>query len=493
MKRVELFLICFCFFALVSSVVSGQSPLDSIQQVINSSEDDTNKVKLLNHSSYKYGDDYPVVALKYAERAVKLAEELDFKRGLATAFANVGILSYNRGLFDEAMEYYNVALKIRLEINHRLGIAYSYTTIGNVYLDRGDYSLALEYHIKVLQIHESLELRDKMNVAYTNIGAIYYYQGDYARSIEYFYLSLEIEKESGDSSGMADSYNNIASLYYEEGDFKKASENFEKAIEIRESLKQRSALVSSYLNLGALHQEMEKYELSLTYYRLSLELAEEFEDVRSISMAYHNIGELHQIRDELQEAKVFFKKSLNISLSARTKYDIQNSAKALSLICAEMKNYKDAHEYHHLFTLIKDSLFNEDKSKEIGRLEANYELGKQIEEERRVAEKLAKEEADKKARRDNLQYSGILIFIVGLGALLLTIGKLPIPIRLAEGLIFFTFLLFFEFTLVLLDPYIEQYSSGAPAIKLAFNALLAALIFPLHSYFENTIKAKMNY
>ena len=47
------------------------------------------------------------------------------------------------------------------------------------------------------------------------------------------------------------------------------------------------------------------------------------------------------------------------------------------------------------------------------------------------------------------------------------------------------------FTLVLLDPYIEQYSSGAPAIKLGFNAVLAALIFPLHSLFENKLKKRL--
>jgi len=50
---------------------------------------------------------------------------------------------------------------------------------------------------------------------------------------------------------------------------------------------------------------------------------------------------------------------------------------------------------------------------------------------------------------------------------------------------------FARYNLVLLDPYIEQYSSGAPAIKLGFNAVLAALIFPLHSFFENKLKNRI--
>jgi len=102
-----------------------------------------------------------------------------------------------------------------------------------------------------------------------------------------------------------------------------------------------------------------------------------------------------------------------------------------------------------------------------------------------------KREEVAKSRRDNLQYSGILIFMVLLFAGVFFIGRFSIPIRLAEGMIFFSFLLFFEFTLVLLDPYIEQYSSGAPAIKLGFNALLAGLIFPLHSFFETKLKRRI--
>ena len=43
----------------------------------------------------------------------------------------------------------------------------------------------------------------------------------------------------------------------------------------------------------------------------------------------------------------------------------------------------------------------------------------------------------------------------------------------------------------MLDPYIEAYSSGAPALKLAFNAGLAALIFPLHAFFETKLKGKL--
>ena len=155
------------------------------------------------------------------------------------------------------------------------------------------------------------------------------------------------------------------------------------------------------------------------------------------------------------------------------------------------EEYEKAYEYQLLYAQLKDSLFDEDKSKEIGKLEAKFEMERKIEEEKRAKDVAAKIKRDRESRRDNLQYSGILIFIVLLFIGVFMVGRFSLPIRLAEGIVFFAFLLFFEFTLVLLDPYIEEMSSGAPAIKLGFNAVLAGLIFPLHSFFEQRLKRNM--
>ena len=100
-------------------------------------------------------------------------------------------------------------------------------------------------------------------------------------------------------------------------------------------------------------------------------------------------------------------------------------------------------------------------------------------------------EAEVTSRRDNLQYSVVLICLLVLGAGLLALGRFSIPIRIAEGLIFFSFLIFFEFVLLLADPYIEGWSGGAPGIKLLFNAGIAALIFPLHALFESKLKGRL--
>ena len=131
-------------------------------------------------------------------------------------------------------------------------------------------------------------------------------------------------------------------------------------------------------------------------------------------------------------------------------------------------------------------------------MEANYQVEKEKREQeiaeierKRIEAEQAKILAKQIERRHLLQYSGILIFIVAFFITLLFSGKLNIPIRLAEGGIFFTFLLIFEFILVLSDPYIENWTGGEPAFKLLINASLAAMIFPLHSLAEENMKRRL--
>ena len=64
----------------------------------------------------------------------------------------------------------------------------------------------------------------------------------------------------------------------------------------------------------------------------------------------------------------------------------------------------------------------------------------------------------------------------------------PKYIRLSAGVLFISFLIFFEFILVLLDPFLEDLTAGAPAYKLLANTLLAVAIFPLHHFLEDKLK-----
>ena len=99
--------------------------------------------------------------------------------------------------------------------------------------------------------------------------------------------------------------------------------------------------------------------------------------------------------------------------------------------------------------------------------------------------------AEQTNRRDNLQYSIMLVGILAVFGFILSLGRISVSPKFAEGLIFFAFLLFFEFLLVLTDPYVDNITNGEPMYKLLVNAVLAGLIFPAHAFFERMLKEKL--
>jgi len=147
-----------------------------------------------------------------------------------------------------------------------------------------------------------------------------------------------------------------------------------------------------------------------------------------------------------------------------------------------LSTMRSALKYHKLWAAAKDSLFNEEKTKEITRLVTRYEMEKQYEAEKRAAEEKEKAEAEKKARSSLVQLSVIgLVLGLALIAILLS-GRFAIPVAWAKVVVFVFIVFLFEFILVLLDPFIAKISGGNPAIQLLCNGVVALLLFPLFNF-----------
>ena len=148
-------------------------------------------------------------------------------------------------------------------------------------------------------------------------------------------------------------------------------------------------------------------------------------------------------------------------------------------------------DHYDASIVLRDSLFNEEKEKEFGRLEARHEY--QILQVKRDQEEKeqARIETQERSRRNNLQYSGIALGLFLLFGALFTMARLSLPTWAIKFSVFFPFLILFEFLLVLTDPFIDRFTNGEPIFNLLANAALAGLIFPIHSFFEHRLKRRL--
>jgi len=463
-------------------------------------------VSLMNISEdYIFLQDY-TTALGFNQEAFIIKKSMGNLGAAADIIFRQGQIYEKMTHFPKASELYEDALETYSELEDQLSVSRMLGHIGVIHEYDGAYDQAIKFYLDALRIAETeLDRIDKEgdteeidNARYVivnhlfGLGAVYSYMSEFDQALEYMQWAYRINNKYKSKDGIAGSLNNIAMIYKQQGNYIEALEYYMKSLKINQELKDKREIAGIYNNIAVVYYERgDNMDMVKEYLEKALEIKEEVGHTMGVILGLNNLGELYMELGDYDQAISYSGRSLDMAIEIHSKDDIMFACEILAATSEKMGKHEEALGYYKQFTAMKDSLFNEDKSKEIGKLEAKFEMDKKLEEEKRLMDEKVKTVNAEKIRRDNLQYSGILIFMVFVFAGIFLLGKFEIPIRLAEGLIFFAFLLFFEFSLVLLDPLIERYSEGEPAFKLLFNAILAGLIFPLHSFFETKLKSSI--
>ena len=473
------------------SNAQDQQYIDSLDKLLQTDIHDTSRIITLNALGRAWMYRTPDTAIILSNQALELAVKSDDMKGQGNSNSNLGIYHWLKGDYSLSLSHHFKALKAREQQADKKGIVASLGNIGVVYRNQGDYPKALDYYFKALRMGEEIDDKKRIAIQLSNIGVVYWNQADYAKALEYYKRALKIDEEMGYKADIAADLGNIGIVYSNQGKYNKALEYYLRALKVDEEIDNKSGIAIRLGNIGVVYSDQGETTKALEYFFKALKIDEEMDNKNGIAMKLGNIGALYTTVGRFKEAEVYLDRALKMSESIGALSYIKNQHQHLSGLYDTTGRYQLALEHYKKYSTAKDSLFNEGKSKDLGKLEAKHEFESAEAERKRMLEVKSQKENAERTRRDNLQYSGILIVLLLIGGLLSVIGRFSIPVRVVEGLIFFSFLLFFEFSLVMLDPYIEEYSSGAPAIKLAFNAVLAALIFPLHSLFETKLKGRL--
>ena len=132
---------------------------------------------------------------------------------------------------------------------------------------------------------------------------------------------------------------------------------------------------------------------------------------------------------------------------------------------------------------IKDSLFSQEKAKEIENLTFQEKLRQQeIAEEKQRA---------KQERKNDLQLMGISAFIVSFLLLFLLVIRHKTKPRTIEFFGVVGLLLVFEFISLFIHPYIEEWTGHTPVFMLLILVAVVSILVPLHHRMERFVKEKM--
>jgi tetratricopeptide (TPR) repeat protein len=281
----------------------------------------------------------------------------------------------------------------------------------------GSYSKAQDYFYQALRISEKLQMKNQIAAISGNIGSIYYYQKDYHKAVESYNLALKIYRELNDPKGAAVQLMSSGLCYMgvaqNTDDSLKSAVFFEKGITsyrlaISENPENKFSLASIYGNIGLAYsirsesafinakESAYMKDSALYYFNKALLLREELGALSLITSVLGNLGHLHTSMGNYSQAEELLKRAITISDSIRALNYLKDQYEFLKELYLKKNDPEKALEAYKHYITIRDSLFNDDQTKKLIRLELDYEFDKKeavLKEQNEAAALIAAEES----------------------------------------------------------------------------------------------------
>jgi signal transduction histidine kinase/DNA-binding response OmpR family regulator len=311
--------------------------LDSLHLALkNHPENDTSKVKLLNALSLNAWGSDPHKARTYAEAALPLAKSLNYTKGIADSYREISRYYWSQTEYDKSTDFALMALKEYERCHDLTGVSWCYASIGTSYSQANNFAKAFYYHN----------------------------------------LALDLNRKINNKRGISRNLNSLGYVNELLKDYTKALEYYTKALDMRILLGDKADLTLSYSNVGSIHFYLEHYQLALDYLNKALPLAEEIDNKNYIALIYQNIGEVYTKTGKYIESDSYLKSALSVALAIGDKKRREGVYEALKTLEETRKNYKGAFRYLKLLQDLRDTLYTQDRSRQMAKMETLYETEK---------------------------------------------------------------------------------------------------------------------
>ncbi len=336
---------------------------------------DTLRVKLLNELGFQHWLINPAKAEQYGQEALQLATTLEYVRGIAYANDVIGVAHWTQGNYTTALDYLIEALTSYQKIDRPLGAANTMLNIGLIHYEQQDYELALQFYQEALATYRLFNQRNSTAGALSNIGSVYYDMGRYQQADSVFNQALGIYQEEENYYGLGVSYSNLGDISAAEKDYFQA----------------------------------------LSYYQQSLDVSRNTDDRHGIAASLYRIGKTYRQRQRYSEAEQHLKEAVEVAEGINDQKQLQDIYLELKEVEVARGNHQRAIAYYEQHIAVKDSLFNEEKARQLAELQTVYETQQKEQEIALQSQRI--ETLHQEARADNLLRNGLIFVIVVLGAL----------------------------------------------------------------------------
>ncbi|RIV42201.1 ATP-binding protein [Flagellimonas pelagia] len=357
----------------------GQTILiDSLETIYKNAPNDSMRIRVLKDISWEYinGRNNPELAKKYIDSFLTISKKANIPWGESVANYQYAVLDRHAGNYGNALTHIDGYLNFEGTKKDPFAIANGLYQKANILDNLGDYDQSLKIYYDILKIYE--DHNDEFSIATTlnAIGEILKITGKMSQAMDNYQRALDIYTSLDDQAEMANCLFNIGDTYLEQKEYDNALDYFKKALELDKATDSDWGRAFDLEAIGKVYGLQNRYAQALDYHKRALQLREKLGQRLELSMSYYQIGRIYYEMKEFGQAELNIQKAIEIGEDIKARAELHGYYDLLSQIFEKKGKFEEALVFKNKSVGLKDSIFNEAKSKQIEELQVRFDTEK---------------------------------------------------------------------------------------------------------------------
>lgn len=336
-----------------------------------------NQVDSLNDIAWEISLKQPTKAIELILEAIDLAKKNQYNIGLAKSYGSLGVFYSDLGLLSESEIEHLKALEINEKLDDIKGIIYNYKCLSFLKVLQGNYEKAIEYGYQAVdKLEKYPEEKALLVQVYLNIGIAHKDNENYIEARRFYEESLLLAKELKDTMNIAGVYYNLGQLYEQQNHLDSSKIDFLNALSLALDGNLQFYATKTYSALGSIDLKLKNEAIARTWFEKSMAISFTQKDSLTLFYDYHGLSQLAMQESKIDSALQFCQLADSMLINCGGMIEQELLMKQFETIYAEKGFYNQAYLYKNQAVVLKDSMFNIEKSKQIANIETKYQTEK---------------------------------------------------------------------------------------------------------------------
>lgn len=412
-------------------------------ELANKLKDDFSRARLLRMRGQLHNELYQNEyerSLEYFSESLKVSRKLqkagqvgvDHQKEMASALNSIAYLYWQWGKLAQSQVYYDSAIVLSTKIwqqdstfepNIRL-LGLEHNSKGAVLWGMGKYDEAISHYFSAIQYFERLDMKKHLCLTNSNIGLIYDSWGQKEEAVFYFRRSVVLGLVSDDPTAIGYALSNMGRFKETAGEYDSALYYYQRSSSKYLEAENEWGIGLNLIGTGRMYVKMGDFDRSLKAFDQALHRAETNKANYWIAQAKYNISKTLAARGDYDKALQYARETNVLAQEHGYNEILKDSYLNVSEIYERLSDYRQALLNFQQYAQLRDSLFSEERFKQITLMKEQFETEKREKENDILRRERLMQEQD-------LQQSSIEK--VGLGILLLVSTVFAIYFVISTG------------------------------------------------------------